>query len=134
MKIRNVVKGREPWRYITFEGTDRVMPVTKDVVNDLARQFGEEMYTGIAEASRPAEALKMAIKSAEMRLNLKGTGPYTKEELTALEAKHIGTLQELELQPKKKVLIRYRGEKISIPEVYANVLEKYGLAKRVKGK
>ena len=132
MTIKNVVKGKEPWRYITFEGTDRVMPVTKDVINDLARQFGEETYTGIAEVSRPTEALKMAIKSAEMRLGLKGTGLYTKEELAALEAKHVGTLQELELQPKKKVLGTYRGEKIQLPEVYANILEKYNLFKRTK--
>ena len=134
MKIKNVVKGKEPWRYLIFEGTDQVMPATKDVINDLARQFGEDMYIGIAEASRPAETLKMAIKSAEMRLNLKGTGSYTKDELVAMEAKHVNVLQALELQRKKQALIVYRGEKISISEVYADILEKFNLAKRVKGK
>jgi hypothetical protein len=134
MKIKNVVKGKEPWRYITFEGTDQVMSVKKDVINDLARQFGEETYTGIAKASRPVEALKMAIKSAEMRLNLKGTGPYTKDELAALEAQHISNLQELELQPRKKILGIYRGEKIQLPEVYADILEKYNLFRRAKVK
>ena len=133
MTIKNVVKGSNQWRYITFEGTDQVMPVTKDVLNDLARQFGTEVYTGIAEAKGGAEALRMAIKSAEMRLNLKGTGPYTKAETAALEAKHVNTIKELEMQPSKKVLIKYRGEQISIPETYATILENHGLAKRAKG-
>jgi len=134
MKIKNVIKGREPWRYILFEGTDQVMPVTKDVLNDLARKFGEDMYTGIAEASRPAEALKMAIKSAERRLSLKGTGSYTKDELIAMEAKHVNVLEALELQRGKQALIIYRGERIRIPEVYADILEKFNLGRRVKGK
>jgi hypothetical protein len=132
MKIKNVIKGREPWRYITFEGTDKVIPATKDVINDLARQFGEEMYTGLAEVRQPAEALKMAIKSAEMRLRLKGTGPYTKEELKALDAQHVNNLNQLEIQPKKKVWVRYRNERIQLPETYADILEKYNLIKRMK--
>jgi hypothetical protein len=132
LTIKNITKGRGDWRYIVFDNSDQVLPVTKDVINDLARQFGTEVYTGIAETKGGTEALRMAIKSAEMRLNLKGQGMYSKEEMAALEAKHVGSLQELEIQPSKKVLIKYRGETINIPETYAQILETHGLAKRVK--
>ncbi len=132
MEIKNVVKGRDPWRYIQFKNTDQVLPVTKDVINDLARQFGTETYTAGAEGVGGAFGLQRAIKSAEMRLNLKGTGPYSAKELAALNAKHIGVLTDLELTPVEQVLITYRGEKIKIPRAYADILEANGLAKRVK--
>lgn len=132
MEISNVIKGRDPWRYIQFKGTEQVMPVTKDVLNDLARQFGEEAYTTAASAGSKKQALQMAIKSAEMRLRMKGSTPYTRSEAAELEAQHLNNLKELELTPGTKVAIKYRGESINIPKVYADLLTSSGLAKSIK--
>jgi len=132
MTIKNVVKGKGDVRYITFEGTDYVMGVNKNTLHSLAREFGSEVYPETAEALGGARGLKMAIKSAERLLNLKNTGPYTKDELAAIEAKHINNLQELELSAAKKVWFKYRGEKIHLLEPYARILENYNLGKRVK--
>lgn len=133
--IKKVHTGKGDWRYLEFEdGTTRAL--TKDYVNDLSRAIGTKKY--LSEATRtPSQALPMAQRSLETRLSRKQLQNEEEETFKQAHQAYLERVKEIDptLVP-KTVYVRYpkndpNARVISLPEVYADVLEKQGIVTRI---
>lgn len=128
--ITNVTRGKRDMRYIHLDD-EGVVPVTKDVIADMARKVGTNNYIDAFNVKEPESQLIQAMKSLEYhrkRRAIFGPGPRVKDQFKRYETQ----LTEAGLEAPPTSYVSYNGEKFSMPSEYADLLEREGVIKVIK--
>jgi hypothetical protein len=141
--IKAITKGAQDWRYLVFEDGS-FLPVTKDVVTDLARGFGTEGKMKTFENLAPDDQLTQAFKSLQYHLSRQpkyNIGPRSPRYIREWHEDYLKNMRELAPEAEvDTVFVEYfdpktkRQEYFQMPRPYAEVLERIGVVKIRKGR
>ncbi len=131
--VKSVIKPKTgDWRYVVFENGEQ-LPITKDVLNDLVRSVGETKKLKEFATKSLAERGAQAKISLGRRAQSSGSLGKTQQTREFKEAS-MERLRQLDpaLVP-DTVFVRFGGETLFMPRAYAELLEKDGTVKILKG-
>jgi hypothetical protein len=122
--VKEVKKGQQDWRYLVFEdGTE--MPVKKELVHNLCREFGTVGKMGELAEKDEASQLMQAIKSLEFHTSRQKTFT-TKSMRDDYRKQYVQQMKDLGIEPEEMIHID-KPIQAYIPKKYADILEQAGV-------
>jgi hypothetical protein len=121
--ITKVTKGSSQWRNIHLDD-DTIVPVTKDVIADMARAQGTHEYiSGLT--TLPTRSARLAQSINSLRYHLSRSQPtQTRSTLKDYYKRYKSQLEATGTPVPKMSIVKYRTKELMMPTEYADVLER----------